>query len=182
MRILLVDGFAEPDPMAAEAHRRLEDNGHDVTRLGLVESGFDRFMTEAERRAYHEPDNLVTPEQRASAALLGETEGLLVMSRLRAGTIDPVVKSWFERVFIPGVSFTFTRAGRITGALRQVRRVGMVVDCPDADPTPHRRNSSTRSVVRGVRLNAARTCRTSYVALHPGVDRDARIASVLDRW
>lgn len=182
MRVLLVDGFVSPDAVVDNARRVLGDAGHDVTLLGLVDAGFDRFMTAEERAAYHSPDNLVTEETRASADLVRSHDALLVCSPMVEGAISPVVKSWFERVFVPEVSFTFTRSGRITAALRNIKRVGMIVACPDDDPEPHRRQGSTRSVLRGVRLNAARLCRTTYLALGPDDDRDARIERALSRW
>ena len=180
--MLLVDGFEAANPIVANAQERLTTQGHDVTRLGLVEAGFDRFMSAEERAAYHEAENLVTPEQRASVELVRGHDALLVCGPVIEGTIAPCVKSWFERVFIPEVSFTFTKSGRITGALKNIRRVGMLVECADRDRWAHKRRSSTRSVVRAVRMNAARTCRTTYVALEPTDDVEARISKALARW
>jgi putative NADPH-quinone reductase len=182
VQVLLVDGFAEPHASVSAAVAALRAGGHEVTVLGLIEAGFDRFMSPEERRAYHEADNLVTPEQRASAELVRGHDALLVCGPLVEGTIAPCVKSWFERVFIPEVSFTFTKSGRVTGALKNIRRIGMIVDCPGPDRWAHRRRSSTRSVVRAVRMNAARTCRSTYVALLPGDDVDARVRGALARW
>lgn len=195
MRVLLVDGrspslgAAAQAPEAADAvdpvavaHSTLRRRAHEPTVLSLAAEGFDRFMSTEERRAYHEADNLVTPEQRRSAELLRSAEGLLVVSALRAGTIDPLVKSWFERVFVPGVSFTFTDSGRLTRALTHVRRVGMIVTCPDGDTAPHRRSGSTRSVLRGVRMNASRSCRTTYVALAPTDNVETTVSQALARW
>ncbi len=182
MRVLLVDGFAEPSGIVAAAAETLRDGGHVVTTLRLVDAGFDRFMSAAERAAYHTDDNLVTPEQAESARLLGSHEALLVCTPIRAGTLEPRVKSWFERVFVPGVSFTFTRGGRVTAALKNITRVGMIVQGPDADPWPHRRSGSTRSVLRGVRMNAARRCRTTYAFVGPGDDPPAAVRRALARW
>lgn len=182
MQVLVVDGHRESSPTVELAQEALVRAGHQPTILRLLDEGFDRFMSEAERRAYHEPDNLITPEQRRSADLLRRSQALLVLSALRAGTIDPLVKSWFERVFIPEVSFTFTPSGRITGALKQIRRVGMIVESPHDGREPHRRNGSTRSVLRGVRLNAARTCRSTYLVLTPASDHRSQIAAALARW
>ncbi|MEL7156881.1 MAG: NAD(P)H-dependent oxidoreductase [Actinomycetota bacterium] len=182
MRVLVVDGHATPSAVVEAAEATLRTGGHDPTVLRLADEGFDRYMSEAERRAYHEPDNLISLEQRRSAELLRRSEALLVISALRAGTIDPTVKSWFERVFIPEVSFTFTASGRITGALKQIRRVGMIVECPDRQREPHRRNGSTRSVLRSIRLNSARTCRSTYCTLVAGEDPRAAVAAALSRW
>ena len=182
MRVLVVDGFAESSPVSEAARSVLEASGHEVSVLNLADAGFDAFMSADERRAYHETHNLISPEQQASADLVRSHEALVVCTAIRSGTIEPRVKSWFERVFIPEVSFTFTKGGRITGALKNIRRVAMIVDCPDDDPAPHSRGGSTRSVVRAVRLNCAKTCRSTYVRVHPGVDTETRITTALARW
>ena len=78
MRVLLVDGFSEQDTIVAAADAALVGRDHEVTRLRLVDAGFDRFMSAAERRAYHQPKNLITPEQQESADLVRSHAGLLV--------------------------------------------------------------------------------------------------------
>ncbi|MEM9130934.1 MAG: NAD(P)H-dependent oxidoreductase [Actinomycetota bacterium] len=193
MRVLLVDGRRQSvegtgpavdtavDTVAV-AEAALAERAHETTVLSLTGEGFDRYMSTEERRAYHEADNLVTPAQQRSAELLRSAEALLVVGAIRGGTIDPLVKSWFERVFVPGVSFAFTDSGRITRALTHIRRVGMILSCPDGDAAPHRRGASTRSVLRGVRLNAARSCRSTYVALGPADDVEATVTRALARW
>lgn len=178
----MVDGLREPSLALSIVSSRLADKGHELVPLDLRAEGFDRFMSEAERRAYHEDDNLVTDEQRRSVELVRSVDALLVVSALREGTLDPVVKSWFERVFVPGVSFTFTPSGRITAALRNIKRVGMVLECPDDDVVAHRRVTGPRSVVRAARMNAARTCRTTYLALAPETDRQSAIDIAFKRW
>lgn len=182
MRVLVAHGFEDGHACVDATRIALEARGHAVTELGLVAAGFSEFMSERERRAYHEADNLVTREQRESADLLRSHDALVVCTPVRAGTVSPTVKSWFERVFIPGISFTFTEAGRITAALTNIRRLGMVVVTSSDDPSIHRRAGSTRSIARAVRLNCARTCRTTYVDLGPGADIPARIQRAFRRW
>lgn len=182
MRVLLVDGSRDRSDVPDALSDVLAARGHALDRLGLLDEGFGRFMSEAERRAYHEADNLVTAEQRRSVELLRAADALVVASTLRSGSIDPVVKSWFERVFVPEVSFTFTKAGRVTGALKNIRRIGMVVSAPDGDPRRHRRRSSTRSVARAVRMSAHPLCRTTYLALAPDTIVDAAVDRAFRRW
>ena len=38
-----------------------------------------------------------------------------------------MVKSWFERVFIAGVSFTFTESGKVKGALKNLRFINFLI-------------------------------------------------------
>ena len=182
MRVLLVDGFRTGSDIPDAVATTLEARGHDLDRLRLVDEGFDRFMSEVERRQYHEADNLVTPEQQRSADLLRSADALVVTTALRSGSLEPAVKSWFERVFVPEVSFTFTSSGRVTGALKNIRRIAMVVESPDDDPRRHGRMSSTKSVVRGVRMSAHRFCRTTYLAVSPETDATVAVDGAFRRW
>ncbi|MFN3219980.1 MAG: NAD(P)H-dependent oxidoreductase [Acidimicrobiales bacterium] len=186
MRVLVVDGSSEGDgdpALAALAQVRLTGAGHDVDLLTLADQGFDRFMSADERRAYHEQgQNLLTPGTQRSAELLRGADALIMCCAVRGGAMSPMAKSWFERVFVPGVSFTFTSGGRVTGALTNIRRVGLIVDCPDGDREAHRRTSSGRSVLRGVRLNAHRFCRTTYAVVRPGDDPESVVRSALAKW
>lgn len=182
MRVLLVDGFRDRSEVPEAIADALAPRGHTLDRLRLVDEGFDRFMSETERRQYHEADNLVTPEQQRSAELLRAADALVVATALRSGSLEPAVKSWFERVFVPEVSFTFTSSGRVTGALKNIRRIGMVVASPDDDPRRHGRLTSTRSVVRGVRMSAHRFCRTTYLAVAPDTDTASAVHQAFRRW
>ncbi len=182
MRVLLVDGFRDDAEIPGVVADALMARGHRLDRLRLVDEGFQRFMSETERRQYHEPDNLVTPEQQRSAELLRAADALVVTTALRSGSIEPAVKSWFERVFVPEVSFTFAPSGRVTGALKNIRRIGMVVRSPDEDPRRHTRLSSTRSVVRGVRMSAHPLCRTTYLAVTADTDAPVAVGRAFRRW
>lgn len=180
--MLVASGFVDGHDVVDAARASLVSRGHQVTVLDLPAAGFDRFMSAEERHAYHEVENLVTPEQRESAELVTSHDAILVCGPLIHGTVAPAIKSWFERVFIPEVGFTFTRSGRVTGALGNVRRVGMIVACEEPDPWAHGRRGSTRSAIRGVRMMAGRTCRSTYLAVLPSDDVAARVSRALARW
>lgn len=182
MKVLLASGFAEENAIVVAAQAALVAQGHSVSVLELIGAGFDRFLSAEERRAYHEVDNLVTPEQRQSAELVQSHDAILVCGPLIQGTIAPCVKSWSERVFIPEVAFTFNKAGRVTGTLGNIRRVGMIVECAEPDKWAHGRRGSTRSAIRGIRMMSARTCRTTYLALLPEDDVTTRVTKALARW
>ncbi len=185
VQVLLVDAFGDSEDdrgVAALATELLEGRGHGVDLVQLEAEGFDRYMTAAERRAYHEPDNLLTEETRRSAALLTTADALVMCCPVVLGSVPPRLKSWFERVFVPEVSFTFTRSGKVTGNLERIGRVGMIVSCPDDDPIPHRRNSSTRSIARLPWLSGSRRSRIRYVPVCAGDDPRERIAQGLRSW
>ena len=103
--------FSDDKAIVDAAQAALIARGHYVSAIELVSAGFDHFLSADERRAYHEVDNLVTPEQRESAALVQLHDAVLVCGPLVQEAIAPCVKSWFEGVFIPEVAFTFNKAG-----------------------------------------------------------------------
>lgn len=183
MRILTVDGYTGGNGrLTPVAVATLEKAGHQVDLLHLAEAGFDVPMSAAERSAYHhEGENLVTEAQRESAALLRRADALVICCPLRAGAVDPVTKSWLERVFVPGVAFGF-KWGRVSGALTDIRRIAMLIDCPTVSPEPHRREAPAPALLRAVRLTARRSCRTTYCTVMPGEDPTDRIPEALGRW
>jgi putative NADPH-quinone reductase len=182
MKVLLIDGFDDEHPIVTSSRGLLSSRGHTVTDLRLLEEGFGTFMSAAERRVYHDETNLVTEETRHSAELVQSHDAVLVCAPLVAGTISPYVKSWFERVFLPGVSFTFTKSGRVTAALTNIKRIGMIVDYPDDDPAAHKRSGSARSVMRGVRLSCSKRCRMTYAVAVSDAETPAVVGKALARW
>jgi len=185
MRVVLVDGFAEGEDESSiveTATAMLGEGGHDVDPIALAAEGFGTFMSAAERAAYHSEENLITDETRRSAASVRAGDALLFCCPIEFGSVPPRVKSWYERVFVPEVSFTFTRSGRVTGNLKHIRRVGMILWCPDDDPTAHRRNSPSRSLGRLTWLSGPRRRRLTYLPLGPGDQVRDRIEGALRRW
>ena len=95
-----------------------------------------------------------------SAELIKATDGLILYYPLENGLFPPIVKSWFERVFIPGVSFTFTKGGRVKGALKNLRCIHFLVLAePNAKIT--KRSDPSKSLLRAIRMNAGLRCQTS---------------------
>lgn len=185
MRVLLVDGFptdaASALVSATEQHLRAQ--GHEVETLPLATAGFDQYMSESERRAYHEADNLVTEPQRVAATLVRSVDGIVVCCPITAGTVAPIVKGWFERVFVPGVAFRLTDSGRIVPALDNLRRVAMITECPAAGVRSiHGRDGCGPSLTRALRMNGNLRCRASYGSVKPNESPDYGVARTLRRW
>ena len=162
MRILLVDGFKDA---ATPTQIILDELNHlnlSVSTLNLSDEGFGYYMSKAERDNYHNNDgeNLINPSQIKSAELIKATDGLILYYPLENGLFPPIVKSWFERVFIPGVSFTFTKGGRVKGALKNLRCIHfLVLAKPDTIIT--KRSDPNKSLLRAIRMNAGLRCQTS---------------------
>ena len=98
MRVLVVDAFPtdSPDRVVVDAAlEALRQRMHDPTHLVLAGGPFERFMSAAEREAYHGDDPLVTPETRSDAAAVRDADALLFCYPTTDFTI-PVPNSKFQ--------------------------------------------------------------------------------------
>jgi len=88
-----------------EARAGLREAGHAVDLCDLYAEGFDPVLSAAERRGYHDlPANRVPVEsyiQRVERA-----EALVLSYPTWSFGLPAILKGFFDRVFIPGVSFT----------------------------------------------------------------------------
>lgn len=188
MRVLLIDGYRTDDPdrvVATIAAEALEANGHDVDHLVLEAEGFEAFMSEAERNAYHEPDPLIADETKASAAAVERANGLLFCYPTTTFTIPAIVKGWLERVLVPGVAFVFDDAGRVAPGMTNIRRLGVVTTTPHSWLATRRaRDLGRRTILWTLRLSCHRLCRRTFTSMPTGSGSNhaARIERALRRW
>ncbi|MEO0494004.1 MAG: NAD(P)H-dependent oxidoreductase [Actinomycetota bacterium] len=183
MNVLLVDGFEGDDSIVATARATLEGNGHGVHVIDLAADDFGVHMTTAERRAYHdEGENLLDPQAAAAAALLHEIDAVLFCCPHVTFGLPARMKAFLDRVFIPGVAFTFDEAEKLVPKLRHIRRVGLITRSPHDPSTIRRaRDGARRYVLWTVRLNCAWTARRTHLRL--GIDEPAdRVRQALRRW
>lgn len=128
MRILAV--HAHPDETSFNralfhaATARLEARGHAVDRLDLYAEDFDPRLSVEERRGYH-----AIPQNRDQVAAhverLMAAEALVFVYPVWNYGFPAILKGWFDRVFLPGVSFTLEN-GAVRPALQHVRRLSVV--------------------------------------------------------
>ena len=165
MKLLIVNAFEDSDFPIHAISESLSQLPVTISTLNLANEGFGDFMSESERGAYHLDNNLVSPAQRKSAELVKTTEGLLLCYPLINDLFPAIAKSWFERVFIPGVSFTFSESGRVKGALRDLRYIHFLAL---AEPNTKRlkRSNPSKSLLRAIRMNAGLMCRSSLSVIH----------------
>ena len=183
MEILLVDGFDGDDSSVTTAIEALEARGHTVHHIDLAAEGFRAHMTTDERRAYHdEGENLSDPQAAAAAELLHRVQGVLFCCPHVTFGLPARMKGFLDRVFIPGVAFTFDEDEKLVPKLRHIRRVGLVTRSPHDAPTIRRaRDGARRYVLWTVRLNCAWTARRTHVRLTPDEPAD-RVGAALARW
>ncbi len=132
MRLVLV--VAHPCPasfgatLQAAAAASLRAGGHELRLRDLYAEGFDPVMREAEWRAYFENPG-------ATAAVLADhvddllwAEGLVLIYPTWWYGPPAILKGWFERVWLPGVTFEVPKGklGRVTRKLDNIRLFAVV--------------------------------------------------------
>ena len=177
MQILVIDGFRQTNEIPTLVKCELQNRGHQVTILNLVDEGFETFMSNQERLAYHESANLITEAQRRSAELVKNSDGLFICYLMRNGVFPSHVKSWFERVFIPGVSFVFSKTGRVKRALKNLKQISIISLAESGESPDTSRTDPNRSLLRAIRMNSHIFCKTDLLYLESETDFKAEIAS-----
>jgi NAD(P)H dehydrogenase (quinone) len=129
MRVLLIFCHPVEDSYNAALHRvaraALERAGHAVDDCDLYAEGFDPVLSRQERLDYHDP------------AINRRTAGPYVERLLAAEALvlcfpvwnfgpPALLKGFFDRVFLPGVSFHLTDDGRIEPRLQHIRQLAAI--------------------------------------------------------
>ena len=120
MRVLVV--FAHPVETSYQAalHRKavekLQESGHDVDDCDLYAEGFNPVLSREERLGYHDQATNRQPIATYVERLLAADALVLVFPVWNFG-FPAILKGFFDRVFLPGVSFDMDN--------------GMVVPCLD---------------------------------------------------
>jgi putative NADPH-quinone reductase len=166
----------------------LETNGHDVVATDLYREGFQPAMTEAERRSYMGNDY-----DRASIAAYAETlkhmDGLILCFPHWWFAMPAVLKGWVDRVWGPGIAFTYDPKDRhLQPALRNIKLFGVVTSYGSPWWIVHlfAGNPGHKVLMRGMKPLCARDVRSFYMA-HYDMDhsteksRHAFLARVRDR-
>ena len=126
MRVLVIYAHPDPDSLNGAIHRKiltaLSAAGHEVDDIDLYADGFDPVLSAAERRDYFEPDLNVDYAARIEAA-----EGLVFCFPTWCLGPPAILKGFFDRVMVPGVSFRLEEDGSLSPNLQHIKRVAAVV-------------------------------------------------------
>ena len=128
MKVLVLYAHPVESSFNAALHRliveRLTAAGHSVDDCDLYAENFDPRMTHAERLAYHDqrtPDEGAAPYvQRLLAA-----DALVLSFPVWNFGYPAILKGFFDRVFLPGVSFRLVD-GKVQPSLHNIRKVAAV--------------------------------------------------------
>jgi NAD(P)H dehydrogenase (quinone) len=126
MKVLLVSAHPVEDSYNAAlrqaAMEALVRAGHTVDLLDLYAEGFDPVLGRAERLGYHTiPSNREPVAEHVNRLLAAEA--LVFVFPVWCYGVPAMLKGWFDRVFLPGVSFTLGEDGIARPALTRIKRV-----------------------------------------------------------
>ncbi|MBA3325758.1 MAG: NAD(P)H-dependent oxidoreductase [Rhodobacteraceae bacterium] len=127
MRLLLVFAHPCPDSFGAALSRvaaeTLTEAGHELRLRDLYAEGFDPVIREQEWRDYFANPEASAVAHAAHLADLRWAEGLVLVYPTWWYGPPAMLKGWFERVWLPGVTFEVPkgRLGRVTRKLDNIR-------------------------------------------------------------
>jgi putative NADPH-quinone reductase len=118
--------FAHPCPesygaaLHAQVVDRLAASGWEVDDCDLNAEGFQPVLTREERRSYHDAGN--TAPVQTYVARLRAAQALIMVFPVWNFGYPAILKGFFDRVFLPGVSFRL-EGGRVKPNLTHIRRL-----------------------------------------------------------
>lgn len=109
MRVLVVHAH----PVATSFNRALYDaalealrsGGHEVDALDLYAEGFEAVMSREERLNYHDVPGNLTPAVKPYVDRVRSAEAIVFIHPVWNYGYPAILKGFFDRVFLPGVSF-----------------------------------------------------------------------------
>lgn len=128
MRALVVFSHPVPESFSAALHGRVVETltarGWEVDDCDLYAEGFQPVLTTEERRGYHtEPDNIAPVA--GYVERLRAADALVLVFPVWNFGYPAMLKGFFDRVFLPGVSFKIVD-GKVRGALHNITKLAAV--------------------------------------------------------
>lgn len=107
----------------------LRQGGHEVDGLSLYDENFAAALSREERVNYHNvPDN-ITPCVRPYVERLKAAEALVFVHPVWNFGYPAILKGYFDRIFLPGVSFIMSSGGdrgQFTHLLDNIQKVAFI--------------------------------------------------------
>ncbi|HEV7252342.1 MAG TPA: NAD(P)H-dependent oxidoreductase [Mesorhizobium sp.] len=125
MQVLVLHAHPVEDSFNAGLHQlvvdRLTARGHAVDACDLYAEGFDPVLSRQERLDYHDVGvNRAHVEEHV--ARLKRAQALVLVFPVWNYGFPAILKGYFDRVFLPGVSFDLVD-GTVQPSLRNIRRL-----------------------------------------------------------
>lgn len=107
----------------------LTQAGHTVDPLNLYAEEFSAVLTREERLRYHDVPGNLTDGVRPYVERLRAAEALVIVHPVWNYGYPAILKGYFDRIFLPGVSFTMPDGGdrgKLKPGLDNIRKVAFV--------------------------------------------------------
>ena len=128
MRALVLFAHPCPESFSSALHEgvvtALGDGGWEVDDCDLNKEGFNPVLTEQERRGYHDLETNIGPV-RSYVDRLRAAEALVMVFPVWNFGYPAILKGFFDRVFLPGVSFRLEN-GLVQPNLTHIRKTAAV--------------------------------------------------------
>lgn len=129
MRVLVLHSHPVESSYGNALYRQtlesLKMAGHDVDDCNLYAENFDPVLSRHDRLVYHDyPQN--TELVKGYVERLKLAEGLVIVTPVWNFGFPAILKGYFDRVWLPGVSFELVN-GKVQSRLRRIRKLGAVL-------------------------------------------------------
>ena len=125
MRVLVLYAHPDPNSFGAALHRRVVESlrqaGHEVDDCDLYAEGFDAALSRTERVGYHDLASNTLPVA-GYVARVQAAEALVLCFPVWNFGYPAILKGFFDRVFLPGVSFKLVD-GKVAPNLWNIRKL-----------------------------------------------------------
>lgn len=154
--------------------------GHEVDDCDLYAEAFQPVLSRDERATYHDTE-ANREGVRAYVERLEAAEALVMCFPVWNFGFPAILKGYFDRVFLPGVSFDITD-GKVSGRLTNIRRLAAVTSYGGPRLAAMLSGDPPRRVVTRVLKRVCGGAATDYLAIYD-MNRadDWRRRSFLDR-
>jgi NAD(P)H dehydrogenase (quinone) len=167
-RALVVFAHPVPESFSAALHRTtvdaLHSKGWQVDDCDLYAEGFNPVLSTEERRSYHDTATNTAPVQGYVDRLRAANALILVFPVWNFG-YPAILKGFFDRVFLPGVSFNLEGPG-ITPALQNITKLAAVTTYGGNRLRAFMAGDPPRKVVTRAVWNVSRAGKTKYLAMY----------------
>jgi NAD(P)H dehydrogenase (quinone) len=167
-RVLVLFAHPCPESFGAALHgtvvAALTAGGWQVDDCDLYAEGFDPVLTAAERRGYHDVPGNRGPVQ-AYVDRLQAAQALVLVFPVWNYGYPAILKGFFDRVFLPGVSFHLAN-GKVAPGLHNIKALAAVTTYGGSWLKTFLAGDPPRKVITRSLRFVSQTGRTRYFAMH----------------
>jgi NAD(P)H dehydrogenase (quinone) len=167
-RALVLFAHPCPESFSASLHKTVVDTlsarGWDIDDCDLNAEGFNPVLTDSERRGYHEVGPNLAPVASYVERLRAAQALVLVFPVWNFG-YPAILKGFFDRVFLPGVSFRL-EDGKVRPNLTHIRKLAAVTTYGGTRMRALLAGDPPRHVVKRAVWHVTRPDTLRYLALY----------------